>query len=441
LKSFYKEALTNANNILSSIIGGEYFIDQDPGHGSGLPITVVQATNITNLGFAVDVTNLPLGFHQLSVRFRNGNGEWSHANTRAFYKEVISADAASLPDLVKLEYFIDTDPGFGNGIPIPLNPATNISSFAFPVDMSTVSIGNHKVYVRALEGNGKWSHVHSGSFIVEPPAAIYITIGTISQSTCAGNAFAIPFAVNMPYGSNNTFTAQLSDVNGNFANPVTIGTLTGSNSDTIHATIPASAAVGNSYRVRILASSPLDTSAASGTSFRIGRVPEISFSIIGEKETCKGIKTYTASSTTPNVQYTWSLNGGGTLDSIGTTANVTWTTAGSYVLSLTPSNGCGNGTPRTLNVTVYDTIPLTPPTISLSNRLLRADNSPFTVIGGYQWYRNDTLLTGATNNVYNAVLDGIYKVARTNACGIGVMSSTLTVSTLLSQTISFDSTS
>jgi hypothetical protein len=439
VRQFYKEELGTSNSTLHNIVAGEYFIDADPGHGAGVAIPVSAATNISAGSFIADVTGVSAGFHTLSTRFKNAAGQWSHANHRSFYKEDLTAATQTLPDLVALEYFVDTDPGFGQGSPVPLNPATDISAFAFPIDMTNVSIGNHKIYVRALTADGRWSLVHSGSFVVEPPAAIYITIGTIAQQACAGTAFDIPFAVNMPYGSNNVFTAQLSNSSGSFANPVNIGTLTGNQSDTINATIPANTAAGNGYRVRILASSPLDTSAASSTSIIIRRLPEQWLSISGKSQTCIGPESYTLNNQQPNVAYTWSVTSGGSLDTSGSPAVITWNDAGPQSITVTPANSCGNGQPVVLNVMVYSQPPALVPTISQNTRNLYASNPGSNTVNGYQWYRNDTLLAGATGSYYYAATDATYKVAYTNSCGIGAPSAPVTVSTLIVQTVSFDS--
>ncbi len=52
------------------------------------------------------------------------------------------------------------------------------------------------------------------------------------------------------------------------------------------------------------------------------------------------------------VNYAWSLSDKGSLSSTGNSSSVIWNTAGSATLSVTPSNACGNGTARTLAVTV-----------------------------------------------------------------------------------------
>ena len=438
IRNFYKDNLSGSSNTFPAIAAGEFFIDTDPGFGNGVNIPIVQGADLNNVNFLANVTGINTGFHQISVRFRDANGRWGHTNSKSFYKEVL-ASSNILSNIVKVEYFVDTDPGFGNGTSVSISPSTDITSLTFPIDMTNVSIGNHKIYVRGLNAVGKWSLVNYGSFEVKPLSAIYITIGNIAVTACAGNTFNIPYSVNMAYGSNNVFSAQLSDVNGNFGNPVNIGSFTGNNNDTIRATIPANASAGNAYRIRILASSPTDTSAASSTSFAIKRVPEQTFSITGKSQTCIGTEPYSASVTEPGTVYTWALSGGGTINSTGATASINWTIAGTHTVTLTPSNNCGNGQIRSLAVTVYFEAPVLIPVILINNRNLSASNANSTTVNGYQWYMNNALIPGATNANYFAASDGTYSVAYTNTCGIGPVSLPANVTTLLNQTIVFDS--
>lgn len=82
--------------------------------------------------------------------------------------------------------------------------------------------------------------------------------GVISPSVyCAGNSINIPYSViasNLQ--SDNVFTAQLSDANGNFSNPYNIGSLTTTADATIVGNLPINIPNGTNYRVRVVASSP-----------------------------------------------------------------------------------------------------------------------------------------------------------------------------------------
>ncbi len=95
------------------------------------------------------------------------------------------------------------------------------------------------------------------------PSAFYF-----SPSAPAAN-ITVPFTTTSTFGSGNTFTAQLSDAAGSFANPINIGTTTGTGSGSIAATIPSSTAAGTGYRIRVVANNPAVNGTNNGTDLLI----------------------------------------------------------------------------------------------------------------------------------------------------------------------------
>lgn len=83
----------------------------------------------------------------------------------------------------------------------------------------------------------------------------------LQLGTCAGSQVIVPFSVsggNFSFG--NQFRAQLSDQWGNWGNPVQIGQMTWFTSGIIFATLPQNVTFGFLYRVRVIATNPIDTS-------------------------------------------------------------------------------------------------------------------------------------------------------------------------------------
>jgi len=68
-------------------------------------------------------------------------------------------------NVVRMEYFIDTDPGYGNGISNAISPAPDID-FTFNVDASGLTIGYHNLYSRFLDSNLSWSQTMRYQFEV-----------------------------------------------------------------------------------------------------------------------------------------------------------------------------------------------------------------------------------------------------------------------------------
>jgi len=79
----------------------------------------------------------------------------------------------------------------------------------------------------------------------------------ISEATvCAGYNISVPFSAAGYVDASNVFTVELSDVNGSFANPLIIGSVTSMVSGSIEATVPATSIAGSGYKARLVSSKP-----------------------------------------------------------------------------------------------------------------------------------------------------------------------------------------
>lgn len=72
-------------------------------------------------------------------------------------------------NIVEVEYFFDEDPGFGNGINLPVSP-NNIVNITANIGLDQITQGLHRLYFRAKDENNKWSVIHS--------KPIYVTNGS-----------------------------------------------------------------------------------------------------------------------------------------------------------------------------------------------------------------------------------------------------------------------
>ena len=77
------------------------------------------------------------------------------------------------------------------------------------------------------------------------------------SSVPAGGTLQVPFTAAGGFSAGNIFRAQLSSASGSFANPTEIGTLSGTTSGVIQATIPSILSAGSNYRVRVVSTSPV----------------------------------------------------------------------------------------------------------------------------------------------------------------------------------------
>jgi hypothetical protein len=97
-----------------------------------------------------------------------------------------------------------------------------------------------------------------------------LTTGTISGSPfCVGGSVSVPFTAVGGFNSGNTFTAQLSNASGSFANPVAIGSVSSTSSGTINATIPGGTTPGTGYRIRVVSNNPSITGTANGANITV----------------------------------------------------------------------------------------------------------------------------------------------------------------------------
>ncbi|HMH24424.1 MAG TPA: T9SS type A sorting domain-containing protein [Puia sp.] len=63
-----------------------------------------------------------------------------------------------------IEWFIDNDPGFGNGAAVPFAMAADIPSLVVPVSLVGVKPGIHRLFVRSRDNAGNWALTASANF-------------------------------------------------------------------------------------------------------------------------------------------------------------------------------------------------------------------------------------------------------------------------------------
>lgn len=149
-----------------NITGAEYFIDSDPGAGNGIAINTGAAGANVNFTAAIVTTGLPSGFHFAGIRVKDG-GLWGLTELRGFY---ISATVSNVTDISAAEYFIDTDPGAGNGTPIAISSGQDVS-FSVPVPTNALSNGFHFLAIRTRNASGQWGLLEVRGFYISTATA------------------------------------------------------------------------------------------------------------------------------------------------------------------------------------------------------------------------------------------------------------------------------
>jgi hypothetical protein len=160
-RTFYLIANPFSNSPSVNITRAEYFYDSDPGIGNGtnIPVTANPSLNIT-----INAPTAPLaaGFHTVNVRVRDDQGRWSLFTTRTFYL----VPATALPaNLVKLEYFVGTDPGIGQATSVNVSAAPTVNQL-FTLNLPLLTPGNYTLNVRAKDSKGFWSNAATAPFTI-----------------------------------------------------------------------------------------------------------------------------------------------------------------------------------------------------------------------------------------------------------------------------------
>jgi hypothetical protein len=145
--------------VKQSITKAEYFFDTDPGVGNGTSIPVTAALDSITFTNSINTTGLSEGSHFLFVRTRDNNGIWSLYQPREFYIK-IQIEAA--------EFFIDTDPGVGNGTPVTVPVyADSVSFLSNIVTPLSLTNGNHYLFIRTRDSKRIWSLYEPVLFTVD----------------------------------------------------------------------------------------------------------------------------------------------------------------------------------------------------------------------------------------------------------------------------------
>lgn len=135
------------------------------------PFTVVDNADapLVNFSELLATAGLGIGLHTLDLRGTDDQAR-TGAVTRAFLI-VSSPFVAGQPrTITAAEYFVNVDPGPGNGVPIPLpqDGAYDEGEENVQTVLTTLPIGLHRVGFRTRDDLGRWSQVMADSILVGP---------------------------------------------------------------------------------------------------------------------------------------------------------------------------------------------------------------------------------------------------------------------------------
>lgn len=158
----------------------------------------------------------------------------------------------------------------------------------------------------------------------------------------------------------------------------------------------------------------------------ISEIPQQPGVIAGDLNPCTSVQSYTIAQSASGVSNTWSVSGGGNVTFTNNSALVNWNSAGTYNLSVSPSNYCGIGQARSVNIAVRTSPEMPNQIIGNSNPCQGLHNYEVLSQSGvsYTWalpsgggaiVANNSLSNVIWNNTGNFEV----RVTPSNSCGLG----------------------
>lgn len=195
-RGFY---VSNVTANTTNIVAAEYFFDTDPGVGNAITIPIASGT-IVNFTTPIP-TAFSTGFHYLAIRTKDAEGKWSLFEKRGFY---VSFTTANTTNIVAAEYFIDTDPGAGNGIAASIGASGAVANFTTLIPIA-LSPGFHYLAIRTKDAQGKWDMFETRGFYISSPTSNMpiITAAEYFYDTDPGVGNAVALTVPTPGNSFN----------------------------------------------------------------------------------------------------------------------------------------------------------------------------------------------------------------------------------------------
>lgn len=140
----------------------EYFFDNDPGVGSGWPIVITPTDTILD-DYILTTVGLTQGHHIAYIRIQNTTGAWSIYEGRPFY--IPDSAIVTQPQTYRVEYYVDNDPGVGNGIQLLYNPSDTLD-VNFTIPTTGMSTGPHFLYTRVYDTQNTPSFTRVDTFTI-----------------------------------------------------------------------------------------------------------------------------------------------------------------------------------------------------------------------------------------------------------------------------------
>ncbi|CAN5343757.1 hypothetical protein BH09BAC2_BH09BAC2_14990 [soil metagenome] len=181
----------------ADITAAEYFVDTDPGTGNGIALSIGASGSTVNFIGSISTSSLPNGFHNVFIRTKDADGKWGLTEGRVFF---VSQGAAVSADIISAEYYIDSDPGTGNGTQLNTGSIGGVVNFIASIPTASLISGFHNIYIRAKNASGIWGLYESRSFYISAAAtdAAEITAAEYFYDVDPGPGNGLPISIGSP---------------------------------------------------------------------------------------------------------------------------------------------------------------------------------------------------------------------------------------------------
>jgi hypothetical protein len=190
-------------NSQANVTNLEFFFDTEPGYGAGIPLIITAGTDI-DIPALINSAALSNGFHSISIRAKDEDGQWGFAETRTFYVDEFSQVSA-------VEYYIDTDPGEGSATAVAVTSSGSID-VDFTIPTGSFSAGPHTIGVRAARTDGSWGSTTTSTFNIQEGQTI--TFGALAAATYGDAPFGLAgttsSGLTLSYSSSDPLVATIS---------------------------------------------------------------------------------------------------------------------------------------------------------------------------------------------------------------------------------------
>ena len=132
-----------------TILYAEYFWDEDPGYGKGIPLEMEEGEELSLDNLKLSTNKLEPGSHTIGFRALGTTG-WGP--TVINNVEVMEYNDAQ--EILYAEYFWDEDPGYGKGIPLEMEEGEELSLDNLKLSTNKLEPGSHTIGFRALGTTG-----------------------------------------------------------------------------------------------------------------------------------------------------------------------------------------------------------------------------------------------------------------------------------------------